>query len=86
MTIEDVSGKPFSALKVFALSIKALRDHLMETLDKQGSHVSTEEIRWVLTVPAIWNDSAKQFMREAGKQVVPKLINTFICLTLKVRI
>jgi hypothetical protein len=27
------------------------------------------DIRWVLTVPAIWNDGAKQFMREAAEKV-----------------
>jgi len=28
-----------------------------------------DEIHWVLTVPAIWNDAAKQFMREAAEAV-----------------
>ena len=28
-----------------------------------------QDITWVLTVPAIWTDSAKQFMREAAVQV-----------------
>ncbi|KAH3730704.1 hypothetical protein DPMN_056696 [Dreissena polymorpha] len=28
-----------------------------------------DNVRWVLTVPAIWNDSAKQFMRFAAEQV-----------------
>jgi hypothetical protein len=27
------------------------------------------DIHWVLTVPAIWKDNAKQFMREAAQQV-----------------
>ena len=25
---------------------------------------------WVITVPAIWDDSAKQFMEEAAEEVV----------------
>jgi hypothetical protein len=29
----------------------------------------TDDIRWVLTVPAISNDGAKQFMREAAEKV-----------------
>ena len=33
------------------------------------SEVDEKMIRWVLTVPAIWTDSAKQFMREAAFQV-----------------
>ena len=35
--------------------------------EKGGSKL--EYIRWVLTVPAIWSDPSKQFMREAAKQV-----------------
>ena len=27
------------------------------------------EVRWVITVPAIWRQQAKQFMREAAYQV-----------------
>ena len=26
-------------------------------------------IKWVITIPAIWNDKAKQFMREAAFEV-----------------
>ena len=31
--------------------------------------VLQEDIRWVVTVPAIWRQEAKQFMREATYQV-----------------
>ncbi|KAK3605681.1 hypothetical protein CHS0354_013478 [Potamilus streckersoni] len=67
--IEDETGKKCLALNVFALSIKCLKIHLMEMLKKQETGVEEEDIFWVLTVPAIWNDAAKQFMREAAKKV-----------------
>lgn len=66
MVIEDILKKKFPAFQVFSLSIKALKDHLETTLQNQGIDVKTDEIKWVLTVPAIWSDSAKQFMREAA--------------------
>jgi hypothetical protein len=31
--------------------------------------IRNSDIHWVLTVPAIWNDAAKQFMREAAEEV-----------------
>jgi len=31
--------------------------------------LTSKDARWVLTVPAIWNDVAKQFMREAAEKV-----------------
>ena len=30
----------------------------------------SSEVRWVITVPAIWRQQAKQFMREAAYQVM----------------
>ncbi|XP_071173937.1 heat shock 70 kDa protein 12A-like [Mytilus edulis] len=66
MMMEDISGKPVSAIHVFSLSIKALTSHLIDKLAKQGTGIHDDEIRWVLTVPAIWTDSAKQFMRRSA--------------------
>jgi hypothetical protein len=31
--------------------------------------IDPRDINWVLTVPAIWSDAAKQFMREAAVEV-----------------
>lgn len=66
MVIKDILKKKFPAFQVFSLSIKALKDHLETNLQNQGIDVKSDEIKWVLTVPAIWSDSAKQFMREAA--------------------
>ena len=38
--------------------------------------VTDADVHWVLTVPAIWDDAAKQFMREAAEKV-----NTVIMCT-----
>lgn len=67
--IEDISGKSLLALDVFSLSIKALKDHLMEALISKIAGVKIDDILWVLTVPAIWNDNAKFFMRKSAEQV-----------------
>ncbi|CAC5380207.1 unnamed protein product [Mytilus coruscus] len=80
LIIEDIVGKPMAALDVFTLSIKALVNHLMALLEKQGTGVKAEEIRWVLTVPAIWTDSAKQFMRKGAVQAGVPENKLFIAL------
>lgn len=54
---------------VFCHSIKFLKDHLVKHLESNLSELSEGDIHWVLTVPSIWNDSAKQFMREAASKV-----------------
>ncbi|KAK3085775.1 hypothetical protein FSP39_008563 [Pinctada imbricata] len=66
--IKDESGKPLPAILVFSLSIKYLKDKFSEILEKQGLNIKEEEILWTLTVPAIWSESAKSFMRKAGVQ------------------
>ena len=55
---------------VFAAVIKYLKQHLVTNLEKGIARtVNESDIHWVLTIPAIWNESAKQFMREAVVEV-----------------
>lgn len=69
MILEDVTGKILPAFDIFKLSIEALVSHLTQTLQKRGTGVKNDEVRWVLTVPAIWTDTAKQFMRTSAEEV-----------------
>lgn len=39
---------------------------LQEVKDQSSTVLEGEEIRWVITVPAVWRQPAKQFMREAA--------------------
>ena len=72
VTIEDINGKPLSALTVFSQYICHLKDEAFNTVKMTSSDdVSMKDIRWVLTVPAIWSDAAKQFMREAAQDKSP---------------
>ncbi|XP_052083291.1 heat shock 70 kDa protein 12B-like isoform X3 [Mytilus californianus] len=66
--IEDITGKSTLALVVFSLSIQALKDELMETIHQRGLKMTVKDIRWVITVPAIWTDAAKQFMRKSAEK------------------
>ena len=62
-------GNRLKAIDVFSMSIAALTDDMI----KAGSTtlidgLRKDDVHWVLTVPAIWSDAAKQFMREAATQ------------------
>ncbi|KAL4239421.1 Heat shock 70 kDa protein 12A [Mactra antiquata] len=65
-TIEDIAGKKMPALTVFTHAVRYLKDHLLNTLDTKVTDVSIEDIQFVITVPAIWDEKAKQFMRLAA--------------------
>ncbi|XP_060608504.1 heat shock 70 kDa protein 12A-like [Ruditapes philippinarum] len=64
--IDDDKGKKMKAIDVFGAVIQYLKDYLLDQLKTRGPEVQNNDIHWVLTVPAIWTDSAKQFMREAA--------------------
>ncbi|KAL3841762.1 hypothetical protein ACJMK2_019864 [Sinanodonta woodiana] len=67
--ISDGKGRKLFAMKVFSLSIRYLKDHLVTTVNnRMDGNMAPSDIRWVLTIPAIWNDKAKQFMRKAAEQ------------------
>lgn len=80
--IEDATGKKLPAKTVFKLSIQYLKDDLIETSGKRlaDGNMKISEIQWVLTVPAIWNDAAKQFMREAAESAGISADKLTICL------
>ncbi|KAK3594552.1 hypothetical protein CHS0354_023609 [Potamilus streckersoni] len=64
--IEDRQGRHVLAIIVFMHSIRALKSMIETDLKDRNVHIKEDEISWILTVPAIWNDAAKQFMREAA--------------------
>lgn len=78
--IKDDKGKEAPALDLFAQVIRYLKNHLLSALDTKGTTVNNKDIHWVLTVPAIWTDSAKQFMREAANKAGILTEQLTICL------
>ncbi|KAJ8298863.1 hypothetical protein KUTeg_022923 [Tegillarca granosa] len=68
MEISDINGKRQPALKIFSLTINRLKQHLLSDFDRRGIPYKNDDIHWVITVPAIWTDAAKQFMREAANE------------------
>lgn len=59
------------ALTVFTEALRYLKKDAMKTIAKttEGREFIPSDFTWVLTVPAIWDPSAKQFMRKAATKV-----------------
>ncbi|XP_023192353.1 heat shock 70 kDa protein 12A-like [Xiphophorus maculatus] len=70
LKIKAANGKSMKALKVFSESLRFLKEDALRTISRntQGKNFLASDFTWVLTVPAIWDLSAKQFMREAATQ------------------
>ncbi|KAL4009139.1 hypothetical protein ACER0C_002991 [Sarotherodon galilaeus] len=64
------NGKSMKALKVFTEALRYMRKDAIKTINTntEGRKFIPSDFTWVLTVPAIWDSSAKQFMREAAAQ------------------
>nr|XP_011450125.2 heat shock 70 kDa protein 12A isoform X1 [Crassostrea gigas] len=66
--IEDECGKPMLGLTIISMIIQYLKDDLFKRLEQRGMPLRDQDILWVLTVPAIWSDAAKQFTKEAAEK------------------
>lgn len=65
----DDEGHAMQAKDIFGHSIRYMKKRLLDDLQARGNMIRDENITWVVTIPAIWNDGAKQFMREAAIMV-----------------
>ncbi|XP_026681180.1 heat shock 70 kDa protein 12A-like, partial [Diaphorina citri] len=67
LKLSAANGESILALTVFKHSLVYLKYQALRELNDQAEEpVSRDEIRWVITVPAIWSQQAKQFIREAA--------------------
>ncbi|XP_053375615.1 heat shock 70 kDa protein 12B-like [Mercenaria mercenaria] len=63
--VEDQIGQQLPLFDVMSSFIKALKDHCLKKLETNGLNVELSKTLFVVTVPAIWSDEAKKFMRDA---------------------
>ncbi|XP_014833369.1 PREDICTED: heat shock 70 kDa protein 12A-like [Poecilia mexicana] len=70
LKIKAKNGEEMTALKVFSESLRFLKDDALKTIsaNNAGSPFTASNFTWVLTVPAICDESAKRFMKEAAIQ------------------
>ncbi|KFM82149.1 Heat shock protein 12A, partial [Stegodyphus mimosarum] len=65
--ITAANGKSIPAVTVFSHALRYFKDHALQELSEQSAtRILNEDVRWVVTVPAIWKQPAKQFMRAAA--------------------
>ncbi|XP_056623863.1 heat shock 70 kDa protein 12A isoform X3 [Triplophysa dalaica] len=65
--LHAANGKKVKALDIFAYALAFFKEQALKELsDQAGADFDNGDVRWVITVPAIWKMPAKQFMREAA--------------------
>ncbi|XP_052812349.1 heat shock 70 kDa protein 12A-like [Mya arenaria] len=66
--LKDDQGQTMDIIDVFGGAIKFLREELLETLLANAPRFEENDIKWLITVPAIWEDAAKQIMVLAAEK------------------
>ena len=61
--LEATNGMKYSAESVFIEAFKHLHNETKQWLKKKKMKINDNEIGWIITVPAIWNDEAKDKMK-----------------------
>jgi len=67
--LRDATGKRMKALDVFTTVFRRLKQIILHqiNLSKLASFcITSDDVGWMITIPAIWTDEARQFMREAA--------------------
>lgn len=66
--MEAENGRNLPIVEVLSKTLAYLKDEAISMLKEDGVVYPEEETKWVITVPAIWNDPAKHVMHEAAEQ------------------
>ncbi|CAC5403690.1 unnamed protein product [Mytilus coruscus] len=70
--LTEERGKQMKALEIFCIAIKYLKEQMIKKLNSKfltmKVDIKEEDIQYVLTVPAIWADQSKLFMRKAAEK------------------
>ena len=71
--LTDENGKELDALTVYSLSIEYLKGDFYDHLNNCSiGNLRTSDIHWVLTVPDIISEPAKQLMKIKAQEVLHK--------------
>ncbi|XP_071127602.1 heat shock 70 kDa protein 12A-like [Mytilus edulis] len=66
--ITDESGFKMKAFDIFTFAIKYIKEHTINQMKRTFTYVNIAAIHYVITVPALWEDKAKMFMRMSAIQ------------------
>lgn len=68
--IAATNGTSAPAMTIFSHALRFFKEHALQELsDQSATRILNEDVKWVITVPAIWKAPAKQFMRAAAYNV-----------------
>lgn len=65
--VNSIDGRTMPLMKVVSESLRFIAESALKKLSEMiGKTMKKERIRWILTVPALWNEEHKLFMQKAA--------------------
>eukprot|EP01084_Bolivina_argentea_P301962 521110_1 len=82
-TLSAANGRKLPSRTVFIAALTFMKQHAFKEFERSKVHISDpNQIKWVLTVPAIWSDKSKGLMEqwaiEAGLITNTKILNQLV--------
>lgn len=68
MKIRTIDSKEMSCIIVIAACIEHIKEKAKERIKQMNERIEDNDIHWVITVPAIWSEHARQFMIKAAEK------------------
>ena len=83
--VKSADGREMPLMKVIAESLRFISNKAIDKLKDQIGEFNKEKIRWVLTVPALWSEEHKMFMRKAAVEagIIPHVNSDLLMLCLE---
>lgn len=82
---KSADGREMPLMKIIAESLRFISNKAIEKLKEQIGEFNKDKIRWVLTVPALWSEEHKMFMRKAAVEagIIPHVNSDLLMLCLE---
>jgi len=67
--LKDENGKTLKAMEIFITTFAQIKDQILQKLNQaRAGEITINDVLWMITIPAIWTDEARQFMSEAARK------------------
>ncbi|XP_063416427.1 heat shock 70 kDa protein 12A-like [Mytilus trossulus] len=80
MKLRTIDGKEKSCITVIAACIEHIKEKATYRIKHMNKDIEDVDIYWVLTVPAIWSEQARQFMIKAAEKAGIDMDNLSLAL------
>ena len=65
-TVKSTNGKEIDIQLIISKILKKVSEHALSQLQRANNTIKKEDIKWIVTIPAIWEEKSKDIMIQAS--------------------